>query len=540
MRSTRLASVIILMMLHVMALQLHAQDKKYFVSAKGDDNNDGLSPNQAWQTLSKINTTGFKSGDMIFFDAATVFKGTLKIDIGDSGTLEKPVVFTSYGGGKATINAGSASGVFAINASNIVLANLKVVGNGVEKNNGSGIYFYAEDSLNAPHNIRISNCEATGFHQYGILLGCSDNIHLKGYEHVNIEDCIATNNGEAGIASYGSVFGFQHRNFKVTGCKAYNNKGIITKTDGHSGNGIVMGEVDGLLIDHCTAFGNGANNRCEAGGPVGIWVWMCRNAVIQYCVSHDNHTGSTKDGGGFDIDGGSSDCIMQFNYSYNNDGAGYLLAEYGALFPFSNNMVRFNISENDGRKNNYGAIGIWGASEEYKVTNCKVYNNTIYTDDRNVSSGTPACITLMGVQFDNVLLENNIFSTKGKVNIISADTSIAAARLLLKHNVYYSFSGEYYFNYGAKKFTSVNAWLAANKEQEQGGKLLMQTNPMFAGEKQLPVKRFDVEAYSLQQKSTLRKYTYEINLDNMKSEIKDIAGNLIPSGSLLFPGACVK
>ncbi len=47
MRSTRLASVIILMMLHVMALQLHAQDKKYFVSAKGDDNNDGLSPNKS-------------------------------------------------------------------------------------------------------------------------------------------------------------------------------------------------------------------------------------------------------------------------------------------------------------------------------------------------------------------------------------------------------------------------------------------------------------------------------------------------------------
>ena len=30
---------------------------------------------------------------------------------------------------------------------------------------------------------------------------------------------------------------------------------------------------------------------------------------------------------------------MQFNYSYNNDGAGYLLAEYDALFPFSNNVV---------------------------------------------------------------------------------------------------------------------------------------------------------------------------------------------------------
>ena len=57
-----------------------------------------------------------------------------------------------------------------------------------------------------------------------------------------------------------------------------------------------MGEVDGLLIDHCTAFENRADNRCESRRPVGIWVWMCKKAVIQYCVAHDNHTGSTKDG----------------------------------------------------------------------------------------------------------------------------------------------------------------------------------------------------------------------------------------------------
>ncbi|HNP22295.1 MAG TPA: right-handed parallel beta-helix repeat-containing protein [Panacibacter sp.] len=481
----------------------------------------------------------FKPGDMVLFDAAAVFKGTLKIGVDDSGSLGKPVVFTSYGGGKTTINAGGSSGMLVVNASNIVLANIKVVGDGVEKNNGSGIFLYAEDSLHAPHNIRISNCEATGFHQYGILIGCSDNIDLKGYEQVNVEDCIATNNGEAGIASYGSVFGFQHKNFKVTGCKAYNNSGIVTKTTGHSGNGIVMGEVDGLLIDHCTAFENGADNRCEAGGPVGIWVWMCKKAVIQYCVAHDNHTGSTKDGGGFDIDGGSSDCVMQFNYSYNNDGAGYLLAEYGALFPFSNNVVRFNVSENDGRKNNYGAIAVWGASEDYKVTNSKVYNNTVYTDDRNISSGTPACITLMGVQFDNVLLENNIFSTKGVVNFINADTSVGVSKLLLKHNVYYSYSGNYNFKYGERKFSTINAWLGANKQQEDNGQSLMQVNPFFTGESKFPVNHFDPVAYSLLPKSSLRKNPYQIT-GNINAGMRDIAGNTIPSDDLLFPGACMK
>jgi hypothetical protein len=157
-------------------------------------------------------------------------------------------------------------------------------------------------------------------------------------------------NGQAGIASYGSYKGFQHKDFYIAYCRAFDNRGILTKTESHSGNGIVMSMIDSLIIEHCEAYENGADNRCNAGGPVGIWVWMCKHATIQYCISHDNHTGTTKDGGGFDIDGGASNCILQYNYSYNNEGAGYLLAEYGALFPFTNNIIRFNISVNDGRK----------------------------------------------------------------------------------------------------------------------------------------------------------------------------------------------
>ena len=298
----------------------------------------------AWRSVDKINSIDFKPGDSLFFEGGAIFNGTIKLTSDDNGSAGKPVVFTSYGKGKATINAGDGEGLLAVNTSFLKLISLNFEGSGVNKNKGSGIHFYANDSLNAPSGIEITDCDAKGFNTYGIGFGANDNISYKGYQHVRITHCNASENGQAGIASYGSQLGFQHRNFYIANCKAFRNRGILSKTENHSGNGIVMAMVDGLLIEHCEAYENGADNRCTAGGPVGIWVWMCKNAIIQYCASHDNYAGLTKDGGGFDIDGGASNCILQYNYSYNNEGAGYLLAEYGAVFPFTNNIIRFNIS----------------------------------------------------------------------------------------------------------------------------------------------------------------------------------------------------
>lgn len=518
-----------------------AQNKNYYICNTGNNNNDGFSPEHAWQTLDQLNNITFKPGDSIFLSANAEFYGNLTFTADDSGSKDHPVVLTSYGEGKATINAGAGSGIFAINTSNFVVAQLKVVGNGVDKNAGSGIYFYAEDSLVGPRNISIINCAVEGFHQYGILIGCNQNPSMKGYEEVTISECTASGNGEAGISSYGSVMGYQHKNFRVEHCKAYNNRGILTKKENHSGNGIVMGEVDGLVIEYCEAYENGADNRCDAGGPVGIWVWMCKNAVIQYCISHDNHTGSTKDGGGFDIDGGSSDCVLQFNYSYNNEGAGYLLAEYGAVFPFTNNTIRFNISENDGRKNGYGALSIWGAAKDYRVTNCNVYNNTFYSDDAGVLDGTPAIITLIGIHFSGVSVANNIFVTKGNANFINADTLMHGGQLFLDQNVFYSYSNTYQFRCGTTVYSSIPAWLETNNVVKFAGKNQMQVNPMFTGEEQLPVRRFAPGVYSPGPASPLRNITFRMAPGQQPvTGMTDLCGHHIPSNGLYMPGACLQ
>ncbi|HEX5150391.1 MAG TPA: right-handed parallel beta-helix repeat-containing protein [Parafilimonas sp.] len=519
---------------------IFSQGRNYYVATAGNDNNNGLTPATAWRSIDKINAVDFKPGDSVFFEGSAVFNGAIKLTSDDNGTAGKPIVFTSYGKDRATINAGDDEGLLAVNTSFVKLVSLNFEGLGVNTNKGSGIHFFANDSLNMPSHIEIDGCDVKGFNTYGIVFGANDDIAYKGYKHVRITHCNASGNGQGGIASYGSYKGFQHKDFYIAYCKAFENRGILTKTENHSGNGIVMAMIDGLVIEHCEAYENGADNRCNAGGPVGIWVWMCKNATIQYCVSHDNHTGTVKDGGGFDIDGGASNCVLQYNYSYNNEGAGYLLAEYGALFLFTNNIIRFNISVNDGRKNNYGAVSIWGADSAYSVTNSYVYNNTIYLDDKNLVGGIPAAVTFIGPNFKNVIIANNIFVTKGNVNFINSDLTINTAAAYFLHNNYYSYSNQYVFKYGPTTFFSLQEWLENNADQERTNSEAVHLNidPLFNN---ISFNSTDKKGFMLQKNSLLRKKTFLLpDYFAITGTVKDIGNNTLPLDKKVFPGAFIK
>ena len=107
------------------------------------------------------------------------------------------------------------------------------------------------------------------------------------------------------------------------------------------------------------AYDNGARQQqaTTGGGPCGIWTYNSNNITIQYNESYGN-LGDRVDGDGFDMDGGTTNCILQYNYSHDNDGAGYLQAQFPDAQEHSGDIIRYNISQNDGRKNSYGAIEV--------------------------------------------------------------------------------------------------------------------------------------------------------------------------------------
>ncbi len=82
---------------------------------------------------------------------------------------------------------------------------------------------------------------------------------------------------------------------------------------------------------------------------MGIMAMESNDVIIQSNEVYNTRTAGS-DGGGIDFDGGVTNSIAQYNYTHDNAGSGINLAQYYPVrVAFSNNTVRFNISQDDGR-----------------------------------------------------------------------------------------------------------------------------------------------------------------------------------------------
>jgi hypothetical protein len=361
----------------------------YYVSPDGDDANDGTSSGAAWRTLAHVNRVSFTPGDRILLQGDQVFDGNLLFSADGRGTANDPIILTSYGPGKATIRVSSGHGVKVHNAGAFWISNLILIG-GVSGmvDTYSGVAFHNDlpGDIRLP-GIRIENVEVSGFAGNGIELGGLSG--KSGYSDVRIEHVVVHDNAQNGINIFGEwdqySYGYAHTNVCIRHALAYNNSGVPGPARSHSGSGIIMSDVNFGIIEQCIAYNNGCMSNSSEGGPVGIWAHDSNDVRIQYNESYSNRTDGKFDGGGFDLDGGVSNSILQYNYSHDNDGAGFMLAQYPSARPSLNNIIRYNVSLNDGRKNSYGAIhlfGVFGRTE--------IHSNNIYLD--STERGRPAGI----------------------------------------------------------------------------------------------------------------------------------------------------
>ncbi|RKU07480.1 hypothetical protein C6503_24690 [Candidatus Poribacteria bacterium] len=403
----------------------------YYVSSLGDDSNTGLSETQPWRSINRVNAAQLFSGDSVWFKTDQTFVGTLCLADVRQSSRHTPLAVTigSYGSGRATIGARSGTGFIAKNRGGVHLVNLNFVGAGVLKNNASGILFINTLPKSAKlEDIRIHQVDVSGFKHSGIsLVAQPTDMSWSGFRDVKITNTTSHDNGDAGISCIGAwnpdQKGYAHADFYIGNCSAYRNAGIPGKGS-HSGNGIVLAQVDGAIIEHCRAYENGSLNDYEGGGPVGIWAWDANRVVIQFNESHHNRTGSSKDGGGFDLDGGVTNSVVQYNYSHDNDGAGYLLAQFDGARPFYRNVLRYNLSLNDGRRNRYGGIHLWSTGANGGITDTTIYANSIYTAQS--VDGNPAGVDCTSDGIRNIRIYNNRFQTDGKAAFVRGKTNRGA------------------------------------------------------------------------------------------------------------------
>ncbi|MDB6059765.1 MAG: parallel beta-helix repeat-containing protein [Verrucomicrobiales bacterium] len=428
-----------------------AQAATYYVSSAGSDNNAGTSTSAPWKTSAKVNGISFAAGDRILFASGQSFSGGLTFGATDKGTASNPITVSSYGTGRAIINAGAAAGFYAYNCSGIVVSNINFAGSGSTANTKDGVSFYADLANNAVlDGITVSQVDVSGFGGSGILFGTwSGSTH---FSNVTIYGCSSHDNLKAGISSYAQN-SYVHTNIYIGYCQVYNNFGDPAAT-GNTGNGIVLGEVSGAVVEYCAAHDNGKNNFVQGEGPVGIWCYDAQFVTLQFNESHHNHTSGAHDGGGLDLDIDTKNSIIQYNYSHDNDGAGYLLCCDGNN---SGNVIRYNISQNDARKNGFGGIHTYGA-----ITNASIFNNTVYMANTTPS---PAALVL-STGMVNSRIQNNIFQTAGGAQL--AWIASGQSGLSLQGNDYWPGAGAFAIVDSSKSYSGFASWQTATGREKLG------------------------------------------------------------------------
>jgi hypothetical protein len=440
---------------------------EYYVSPSGDDSGPGTSPDKAWKSIEKINKITLKPGDKILFEGGETLTGALQFDLEDSGTPENPVTITSYGEGRATISSGSETGLLATNTSGIIVKDLNFSGTSLDiDSKSSGILFYTDLDSVKPEYIRIENVEVSGYRWDGISIQGDRDMGNSGFRDVRITDATVHDNGDKGIAVGGPMppDDWGNKDVYIGYCTVYNIRGILGQ-HGHSGNGIIVSSLDGGLIEYCVAYNNGENSDYpDSGGPIGIWAWDSRNVVIQFCEAYENKTGNRADGGGFDLDGGCMNCIVQYNYSHDNHGAGYGIYQYSGARKFKGNIVRYNISENDGRNNRHGGINLWATNSSGGMQDTKIYNNTIYVSEVTHGAAIEDFPDEEGKCFIyGTEVYNNIFiGTAGKKLVLIPNPQSGWS---FKNNCYFTYGDKIEIVWGNKTFRSLNEWRVATGQE---------------------------------------------------------------------------
>lgn len=408
----------------------------YFISPSGDDANTGVSPQDPWRSIGKVNSIDLQPGDIVLFEGGEEFEGSLLLNENDANDSDNPVRISSYGTGKATIKAGDNIGIYAYNTAGIIIDNFIVAGSGINSNQKSGIYFYNDLEGNKKLDlVRVTNCEVYGFREYGIVIGAWNG--NSGYNDIIIENNKVHDILDVGISSYGqfnaSKTGYAHSNLNVRNCEVYNIKGYSKKS--HSGNGIVLADVQDSMIEHCTVYDSGSGNT-SCGGPVGIWYWDADRVTIQYSEVYNMSSGSSNcDGGGFDMDGGVTNGLMQYNYSHNNDGAGYMVGQFSGARSMENITVRYNISENDA-KTNGGSLYLFNGESSDSMKDIFFHNNTVYLNEKTRNSA-PATIKycLWKPVKENIHFNNNLLYASNGAALVDVPTGYDGN---FAGNLYYS------------------------------------------------------------------------------------------------------
>lgn len=445
-----------------------AQSENYYINAtEGKDSNTGKLPEQAWASLSKVNSQSFSPGDSVLFKAGEVWNGQLLID--DKGTVSAPIVYTSYGhGAKPQIN-GKGGEIYTIklaDASYTEFSDFDITNTGATSLAGRLGIFLSALNGDIP----------------GVVVKNVDVHDVNGELDKNLQSKVTG----AGFGIYWSNKGSANGRLVdalIQGCHIYKCErngmgGAINRKVWHlrlkvrqnlieqvPGDAIIMNTCENSVAEYNIAR-DFPRTLPENNAAAGIWPFNSNNTIIQFneVSGHQAYL----DGQGFDSDFWCTGTTIQYNYSHDN-GGGFLLicgskdrSPDGESSPNTGTIVRYNLSINDGGRtwgnhaHDFPLIYFHGNPE-----GTMIYNNTFYFGDKQTElAGTPPHMIkeIWGEPWSTSIY-NNIFASK-----------LPGAKIDMRKNKNTEFDNNLYYN--VPIIEDLNGpIIEANR---------LNTNPMFA------------------------------------------------------------
>ena len=491
MRAKRLAIALtpmVLGLLPVGAVAAHAATvTTYYVSPTGSDSNSGTSTSAPWQTIAKVNGFTFPAGSIVEFEGGDTFTGCLVFNTTNvpTSSASTPFIVGSYDGSTATIDSNCtgdySAAITADDVSGFELNNVKVV-NG--STTAAGVLLENQTSTTAAEGMTVEDSDISGFSTpsgststFGgqvVVLGYAVNSNNGPLDDVQILDNklhgnSVTDASGPGISGWGD--GENITNVTVAGNSVYD-LGMSAK---ESAAAITADGWATAVISHNLVHDIGANVT-SCGGTSGIETYTSDNVTVRYNEVY-NVQPSTFTAGcdwdGIDLDGGTQNSVVQYNYTHNNGGSGLLAyTSTAGGETWGPNIYRYNVSENDDSVHAEG--GLMDIVPNAPANNAlSIYGNTFYdaNSQKTLSTGS-ACFYLgyaAGTWASGSLIEDNICDMQNKNEYGNTGqfyyNPYSQTGMTLSRNLYYG-ANTAGWHWGGTTYSTYAAWEAAAVETD--------------------------------------------------------------------------
>ena len=459
-----------------------ADGKTYYISSsRGNDENDGLSEDTPFKTLTKVSQLELKPGSKLLLRASDVWQRQMLMPKG-SGTREKPIVIGTYGtGAKPIISPGYSNntiyGIRIVNGSGYEIRGLEIM------NCYGGIVFWYENTYNHKY-ILIEDCyvhqvtgTTTGWgggwdQKMPVDLVMASGICINGsdaYGNSRICEDITIRNTKIDRCDVGIQFISRDHDFsgkwnyhgkdkttsnsfydvKITNCdvtRSYRTGGIciscVSKLDARD-----------LLVDETGYQGVGMY-----WGVAGFQVSRVSDSLIEHCTISNTIKGSSPDGQGFDFESDNQNVTVRKCRFLNNDAAGLLC--FGGTWPGANagNVVDDCYFEGNNRVDDNRIFNIGYPANSGIVKNSEIhmgnkattfYSYPLAFDESNrVYDAAGKLIYSGGPSRTNPMFEERFGSDLSKWKDNAAGSSVTSGKLSVENNrVVFAKGGSDWKNY---------------------------------------------------------------------------------------------